>query len=413
MKKKKSNSLNCLQESEDSGLGLKGCAIRTRAYIGQPAQIEIREDKIANQITTVQKDSMIIEDFYKARESREYENEAPTLRSDRHGLLVSGQTKLTNTPAKSIEKDSVIKSIQVGKHQQDRIHDPRGIAPTIAPGTKGSESHLLKILENGTNQVGFLKAISEKSPSQIYPTMTFSQVASLVKVFPLREGVKVFKTSQGELFSSKSVESLEVKDRATYSLRMLKDYFLTTQAEPSQLYCFHWMNLGTMSNGRCAILNISFHKTGKGSLSSVLEGEVDEKYCLTKKSWERFIKRDMGKITDGENEKAGCLSIKNQSGQAQWDRGTTLISDSGLHRKPQMRKSTAPPLRANTGGSHNNLLNAGRIRRLTPIECERLQGFPDNWTKGVSDTQRYKMMGNAVSVPVIAAIGKKILESIK
>ena len=50
-----------------------------------------------------------------------------------------------------------------------------------------------------------------------------------------------------------------------------------------------------------------------------------------------------------------------------------------------------------------------KIRRLTPIECERLQGFPDNWTEGVSDTQRYKQMGNAVTVNVIHAIINKLL----
>jgi DNA (cytosine-5)-methyltransferase 1 len=45
-----------------------------------------------------------------------------------------------------------------------------------------------------------------------------------------------------------------------------------------------------------------------------------------------------------------------------------------------------------------------RIRRLTPIECERLQGFPDNWTEGLSDTQRYKTLGNAVTTNVITAV---------
>ena len=49
-----------------------------------------------------------------------------------------------------------------------------------------------------------------------------------------------------------------------------------------------------------------------------------------------------------------------------------------------------------------------KVRRLTPIECERLQGFPDNWTQGVSDTQRYKCLGNAVTTNVIAAIGRRI-----
>jgi DNA (cytosine-5)-methyltransferase 1 len=43
----------------------------------------------------------------------------------------------------------------------------------------------------------------------------------------------------------------------------------------------------------------------------------------------------------------------------------------------------------------------GIVRRLTPVECERLQGFPDNWTDGQADGSRYKQMGNAVAVPVV------------
>jgi len=60
-----------------------------------------------------------------------------------------------------------------------------------------------------------------------------------------------------------------------------------------------------------------------------------------------------------------------------------------------------------------------KIRRLTPVECERLQGFPDNWTKygtneknetvEISDSQRYKMCGNAVSVPVIKYVIQKLI----
>jgi site-specific DNA-cytosine methylase len=45
-----------------------------------------------------------------------------------------------------------------------------------------------------------------------------------------------------------------------------------------------------------------------------------------------------------------------------------------------------------------------RIRRLTPIECERLQGLPDNYTQGLSDTQRYKCCGNAFNADVMAHI---------
>lgn len=52
----------------------------------------------------------------------------------------------------------------------------------------------------------------------------------------------------------------------------------------------------------------------------------------------------------------------------------------------------------------HGIYNGMSIRRLTPLECERLQGFPDGWTEGVSDTQRYKQLGNAVTVLVIEFI---------
>ena len=49
-------------------------------------------------------------------------------------------------------------------------------------------------------------------------------------------------------------------------------------------------------------------------------------------------------------------------------------------------------------------LYKSQVRRLTPIECERLQGFPDGWTEGISDTQRYKCLGNAVTTNVVTEI---------
>ena len=64
----------------------------------------------------------------------------------------------------------------------------------------------------------------------------------------------------------------------------------------------------------------------------------------------------------------------------------------------------------------------GQIRRLTEIECERLQGFPDNHTmygnydgeiKKISKTQRYKMCGNAVTVDVVQMIGKKLFNTLQ
>lgn len=53
-----------------------------------------------------------------------------------------------------------------------------------------------------------------------------------------------------------------------------------------------------------------------------------------------------------------------------------------------------------------------QVRRLTPTECERLQGFPDGWTAGLSDTQRYKTLGNAVTVPVVTAVMNQLAQHI-
>ena len=73
------------------------------------------------------------------------------------------------------------------------------------------------------------------------------------------------------------------------------------------------------------------------------------------------------------------------------------------------------PTISSSAFQENNLL--GGVRRLTEIECERLQGFPDNWTqygdyngaiKPIAKTQRYKLIGNAVTVDIVEFIAKKI-----
>lgn len=59
-------------------------------------------------------------------------------------------------------------------------------------------------------------------------------------------------------------------------------------------------------------------------------------------------------------------------------------------------------------GMQQYTLHDMEVCRLTPLECERLQGFPDDWTEGVSDTQRYKCIGNAVTVNVVKEIIKRL-----
>jgi DNA (cytosine-5)-methyltransferase 1 len=59
---------------------------------------------------------------------------------------------------------------------------------------------------------------------------------------------------------------------------------------------------------------------------------------------------------------------------------------------------------------HPTVATESIVRRLTPTECERLQGFPDDWTEGQTDGHRYKQMGNAVAVPVVSWLISRLVD---
>jgi len=81
---------------------------------------------------------------------------------------------------------------------------------------------------------------------------------------------------------------------------------------------------------------------------------------------------------------------------------------------------TAFALGRNNGGE-NVVSSIWGVRRLMPVECERLQGFPDNWTlvptgkhgKPAADGPRYKQLGNSMPVPVMRWIGERIANYLK
>ena len=94
--------------------------------------------------------------------------------------------------------------------------------------------------------------------------------------------------------------------------------------------------------------------------------------------------------------------------------------------KDNGRDNIAPTLRAmnndksnSNGGGQLAVLTKSDVRRLTPIECERLQGYEDDYTlvpyRGgkLSDSQRYAALGNSMAVPVISWIGRRIAAAIE
>ncbi len=66
------------------------------------------------------------------------------------------------------------------------------------------------------------------------------------------------------------------------------------------------------------------------------------------------------------------------------------------------------------GSSRNQLIAVNRhaetiVRRLTELECERLQGYPDGWTEGQTASARYRQLGNSVAVPCVEWIARRLI----
>lgn len=211
----------------------------------------------------------------------------------------------------------------------------------------------------------------------------------------------------------------------------------------------YWTNIGTIPGGLFGFpTSIIEQPKDKGILlKDILQEEVDEKYFLSeravsgfKKHTERMQERGNGfkfDPTDG-NVKGASLTARNGSrpddnfivvhntmprssksgkgGTGPLSRmdGKTYCLDTGTTNAIEYAYRQDAPigedrnkLRANAGGKTKGVgleLNNGFIRRLTPIECERLQTVEDNYTKGVSDSQRYKMLGNGWTIDVISHI---------
>lgn len=134
------------------------------------------------------------------------------------------------------------------------------------------------------------------------------------------------------------------------------------------------------------------------------------------KNKNKFIKGDV-KALDFYNkslrEESPCLTDPKHNNIGIFDDRTTIGDfryDEGYRERTD---GDSPTLNLKCGDSGSGGVIVNKIRRLTPIECERLQGFPDNWTKygtqgEISDSQRYKMCGNAVTVDVVKAVAEKI-----
>lgn len=147
-------------------------------------------------------------------------------------------------------------------------------------------------------------------------------------------------------------------------------------------------------------------------LKDILEQEVDPKFYLSDKAIElmiKYLKPDY-KITGKSNTLTTELAHtigKNMSPKLVAETGVALYNRAHWRFRGSLHADKSPTIRCQVNG---NVLCLTRdfLRRLTPIECERLQTLPDNYTEWVSNSQRYKMLGNWWTVDVIAHIFREM-----
>lgn len=179
--------------------------------------------------------------------------------------------------------------------------------------------------------------------------------------------------------------------------------------------------------------NINFNRDwGYSSLTveDILEHEVDDKYYIEPKRTVEIINKEIDKIKN--RQKVAYIETDSQANRIYTIHGKSvcLCGDAGglgaktglyaipcltpdrVNKRQNGRRFKPPHSKFYTltaQDKHGVLIN-NHIRKLTPVECERLQTFHDNYTEGASDNQRYKMLGNGFTVDVVAHILKGIKE---
>ena len=165
---------------------------------------------------------------------------------------------------------------------------------------------------------------------------------------------------------------------------------------------FNSMYLSGQYRPRVYWTNINFDLINKDSkeiyIKDIIEKKIDKKYFF-KLNFKNF--RNLIEYKKSNQGIKKIFEIPRKS-----------LKDNERQRRVYDIKGKSPTLLARSD-TPKILINK-KIRKLTPLECERLQGLPDNYTSGFSNTTRYKMIGNGFTIPVIryilSFIGKSSLK---
>ena len=168
----------------------------------------------------------------------------------------------------------------------------------------------------------------------------------------------------------------------------------------SDNFAFAFEAAGYMCKGRIYTAKVTEQEEEPIALGKILQKNVDDKFYITNEKMPKWTylkgaKKIPRKSADGHEYtfSEGPIAFPDP-----WDRPgrTMLTSESTLNRSTHVVSDPG----------------TGRLRLLTPVEAERLQGFDDEWTNtGMPDRMRYFCMGNALVVPMITRMGR-VLDTI-
>lgn len=173
----------------------------------------------------------------------------------------------------------------------------------------------------------------------------------------------------------------------------------TDIAELSQVRSVYFYNAGVMMNGRIYSVDVVPEIEHCVPIRDILQdGEIDGRYFIKDEDLPRWhymkgAKNELRHRKDGSTYyfSEGVIPFPEPLDRPS---RTMLTSESSISR---MSHVVVDP-------------KTKKLRTLTPVECERLNGFPDGWTEGIPERMRYFTMGNALVVPIVTAIGKIIDE---
>lgn len=226
----------------------------------------------------------------------------------------------------------------------------------------------------------------------------------------------------------------------TFWRGLLEHTIPSTQAEDGSVRVWQSDHLDRL-RGECWTLNISESRNDaeECSLSQVIELSAAPKYYLSARAAVGILSRanKRGKRLNPELE----LTLTEIATEASSDRPSVAgVYGGGLSERSvaltlttktrldsctenfvveprtfnyKQHAALGPPGISQTllARSHIATATHSGVRVLTPVECERLQGFPDGHTTILSDTQRYKTLGNSMAVPVIAWLGERMIRT--